>query len=259
VATAIIGGYHLEYEVAGPMGAPALVLSNSLGADLHMWDAQAAALQERWRVVRYDTRGHGRSSVTPGPYTIARLADDVAALLDYLDIRLAHFCGLSLGGLTGLAFAHDHAERLLKLVVCCSAARIGTTATWDARIAAVRRGGMGELAPSIIARWFTDEFRARDPVVVQRIEQQLLATPSEGYAACCGALRDTDLRPSVSAIRAPTLMIAGSVDPVVPLDDVRWLADHIPGARFAELPTAHLANVEAPTSFNETLSSFLAN
>ncbi len=257
MASATIDRYRIEYEARGPADAPVLVLSHSLGTNLHMWDSQASGLTTRLRIIRYDTRGHGRSGVTPGPYTITRLVGDVIALLDYLDIPVAHFCGLSLGGLTGLALAHEHPTRVGKLVVCSAAARLGDTAMWDARIAAVRQGGMAEMVPSIVARWFTDGFKASEPIAVKAIEQQLLTTPAEGYTGCCGALRDTDFRPSVPAIAAPTLVVAGTFDPAVPIQDVRWLADHIPGARFTELPAAHLSNVEASTAFNETISSFL--
>jgi len=258
MAVANIGRYRIEYEIEGPADGPPLLLSHSLGTNLHMWDAQAAALRDRWRIVRYDTRGHGRSSVTPGPYTVSQLTGDVVALLDHLAIPRAHFCGLSLGGLTGLRLAHEHPGRLLKLAVCSTSARLGTASMWDTRIAAVRQGGMEGMTPSIVARWFTEDFRARDPVAVHRIEQELLATPPEGYAGCCGALRDADLRPSLSAIRAPTLVLAGSYDPAVPVEDTRWVADHVPGARFAELPAAHLTNVEAAGAFNEAISTFLA-
>jgi len=258
MATAIIGHYRIEYEIDGPGNAPALVLSNGLGTNLHMWDAQSAVLQARWRIVRSDTRGHGRSSVTPGRYTLSQLAGDVVALLDYLAIPRAHFCGMSLGGLTGLACANEHPGRVLKLVVCSALARLGTAAMWDARIAAVRQSGMEAMAGSILARWFTEDFRSRDPVAVHRIEQQLLATPPEGYAGCCGALRDADLRAALPAVRAPTLVLAGSQDPVVPVEDARRVADHIPGAQFAELPAAHLSNVEASALFNEAISHFLA-
>jgi 3-oxoadipate enol-lactonase len=258
VATATIGRYRVEYDVQGAPELPALVLSDSLGTNLHMWDAQAAGLKNRWRIVRYDTRGHGGSSVTPGPYSVSQLTDDVIDLLDYLDIAAAHFCGLSLGGMTGLSLAHDHPERLHKLVVCSSAARLGSTEMWNGRIAAAMKGGVSEMAPSILSRWFTPDFSARDPNAVQQIEQQLRSTSGEGYAGCCGALRDADLRSSVGEIRTPTLVVAGTFDPAVPIEDVRWLADHVPGARFAELPTAHLSNVEASAAFNETISSFLA-
>ena len=258
MACALIDRYRIEYHSEGPPDAPVLVLSHSLGTNLHMWRAQATDFKSHLRVVRYDTRGHGRSSVTPGPYTITQLAADVIALLDYLDIHVAHFCGLSLGGLTGLALARDHPDRVGKLVVCSASARLGDVAMWDGRIAAVRQGGMPGMVPSIVARWFTDGFRSRDPIAVQQIEQQLLSTSAEGYAGCCGALRDTDFRPLVPEIRTPTLVVAGTFDPAVPIQDVRWLGDHIPGARFTELPAAHLSNVEASAAFNETISNFLA-
>jgi 3-oxoadipate enol-lactonase len=261
MATAVIGDYRIEYDVTGPAGAPTLVFSNSLGTDLHLWDAQVATLAkgDRLRIVRYDTRGHGRSSVTPGSYTVAQLADDAVRLLDHLGITRAHFCGLSLGGMTGLRLALHHPDRLLKLVVCSASARLGSVEMWDGRIAAVRQGGMAPMVPSILSRWFTEGFRARDPLAVKRIEQQLLSTPAEGYAACCGALRDADLRPLLPKIRTPTLVVAGTFDPAVPIADVRSLADNTSGAKFAELPTAHLSNVEASAAFNETISQFLAD
>jgi 3-oxoadipate enol-lactonase len=259
VATATIGRYRVQYDVQGAVELPVLVLSDSLGTNLHMWDAQAAGLKDRWRIVRYDTRGHGRSSVTPGPYSIDQLTDDVIALLDFLDIDAAHFCGLSLGGLTGLSLAHNHPERVHKLVVCSAAARLGSTEMWNGRIAAAKQSGVGEMAPSILSRWFTEDFRSREPTAVQQIEEQLRSTSGEGYAGCCGALRDADLRSSLAEIRTPTLVVAGTFDPAVPLADVRWLADHVPGAQFAELPTAHLSNVEASSAFNETISGFLAD
>ena len=171
---------------------------------------------------------------------------------------MAHFCGLSLGGLTGLALARDHPDRVGKLVVCSASARLGDVAMWDGRIAAVRQGGMPGMVPSIVARWFTNRFRSRDPIAVQQIEQQLLSTSAEGYAGCCGALR-TRL-PAVST--GDSDADAGRCGNVRPgrtrIQDVRWLGDHIPGARFTELPAAHLSNVEASAAFNETISNFLA-
>jgi 3-oxoadipate enol-lactonase len=260
MATAVVGDYRIEYDVTGPADAPALVFSNSLGTDHHLWDAQVAALVkgDRWRIVRYDTRGHGRSSVTPGPYTIAQLAEDVIHLFDHLGISRAHFCGLSLGGMTGLRLALDHPDRLVKLAVCSASARLGSAEMWDGRISAVREGGMAPMVPSILTRWFTEGFRTRNPDAVRRIEQQLLSTSPEGYAACCGALRDEDFRPLLPRVRTPTLIVAGTFDPAVPIADVRSLADHTPGAKFAELPTAHISNVEAFAAFNETISRFFA-
>jgi 3-oxoadipate enol-lactonase len=253
-----VAGHRVHYDVGGPVDGPVLVLSNSLGTDFGMWNQQVAVLTARWRVVRYDTRGHGGSGVTPGPYSVAQLASDVVDLLDHLAVSEADFCGLSLGGLVGLSLAHDHRDRIRKLVVCGTAARMGTPALWDARIAAVRQGGMQAIAASVMARWFTDDFRVREPTVVGQIEAQLLATPTDGYAACCAAVREADLRQSLSAIRSPTLVLAGTVDPAVSTDAARWLAGHIPGAQYGELPTSHLSNVEDSAAFTQQVSRFLA-
>lgn len=256
-AVAHIGGRAVRYDVRGPPSAPVVVFSNSLGTDLGMWDDQADVLAERWRVLRYDTRGHGGSSVPPGPYTFPKLADDVVQLLDYLDVREAHFCGLSMGGLTGLYLAAAHADRVQRVAVCSAAARFGTAATWNDRIAAVRAGGMAAIAPAVLVRWFTESGRARRPEAIARIERQLLATPPEGYIACCEALRDADGRRLVSAIRAPILVLAATHDPAVPTADARWVAEHVANGAYDELPTAHLSNVEDPEGFTRRLSAFL--
>jgi 3-oxoadipate enol-lactonase len=253
-----VGGHRTRYEVVGPVDGPVLVLSNSLGANLAMWDPQVAALAGRWRIVRYDTRGHGGSSVTPGPYSIAQLADDVISLLDHLGVEQADWCGLSMGGMIGLRLAVDHPERVGKLVICSSAAQIGTPASWADRITAVRRGGTEAIVGSVMTRWFSDGFRARDPDTVERIARQFVATSADGYAACCAAIRDADLRDVVGTIRAPTLVVAATEDPVISTEAVRWLADHIPGARYGELPTAHLSNVEDSVAFTSLVSHFLS-
>ncbi len=259
LSVASLAGRSLRYDVRGASDAPVLMLSNSLGTDMRMWDPQMNDLVGRWRVVRYDTRGHGRSSVPPGPYSIMQLGNDVIDLLDHLDIDRAHFCGLSLGGLTGLYLAIASPDRIVSLAVCSAAARVGTVAIWDDRIALVRRVGMAGIAPSVLARWFTEEFRARCPDAVRSIEQQLLDTPVPGYAGCCEALRDCDLRPVAPDIRCPVLVLAGAHDPAIPIEDVRWLATQIPNAEYAELPTAHLSNVENPAAFTHRLSTFLAS
>jgi len=235
-----------------------LVLSHSLGTDIRMSEPQINELAARWRVVRYDTRGHGQSSVPPAPYSITQLGGDVIDLLDHLDIERAHFCGLSLGGLTGLYLAVAAPSRIASLAVCSSAARLGTTAMWNDRIALVRRVGMTGIAASVMARWFTEEFRATNPDMVRSIEQQVLDTPVAGYAGCCEALRDSDLRSVVPDIRCPVLVLCGAHDPAVPIEDARWLAAHIPNAEYAELSTAHLSNVENPAAFTQRLSTFLA-
>jgi len=248
----------VHYALRGPEGAPAVLFSSSLGATLSVWDAQAAALEARFRVLRYDTRGHGLTSVTPGPSTIARLGSDVVELLDGLGIERCHFCGLSIGGMIGIWLGIHAAERVERLVLCNTAARIGTPERWTERIQSVRTQGMSALAPDLIERWFTAEFRARSPEVVASALAMLESAPPEGYVACCEALRDADLRSEIAAIRAPTLVIAGSEDPATPPAEGRFLADRIAGAEYVELPTSHLSNLAAPDLFNAELARFLA-
>ena len=253
-----IGDLRVHYSLTGAANAPIVVLSNSLGTDSSMWDPQAAALEREFRLLRYDTRGHGQSSATPGPYSIEQLARDVLHLLDGLRIDRVHFCGLSMGGMIGMWLGVNAPERLRKLVLCNTATKIGTAEVWNTRIDTVRKGGMKSIAPSVLERWFTPEFRARSPQVAASVLKMLETTPPEGYIACCAAVRDMDQRDAVSAIRVPTLVIAGARDPATPPAEGRSLAERILGAQFAELPTAHLSNLEAPDQFSSELIRFLA-
>jgi 3-oxoadipate enol-lactonase len=254
---ATVDDVRVHYRIDGPAGGPVLVLAHSLGADLAMWDPQAAALAGAFRVLRYDARGHGGSSVTPGPYTVERLARDALGLLDALAVPRAHFCGLSLGGMVGLWLGAHAADRLVKLVLANTAARIGTPESWNARIDAVRRGGLAAIAPAVLDRWFTGGFRERQPESLAAVRQSLLATPVDGYAAGCAAVRDADLRDTARAVAVPTLVIAGTHDAATPPADGRWLADTIPGARYRELATAHISNVEAADQFTAAVSDIL--
>lgn len=250
-------GSRFHYELDGPADAPVLVLSNSLGTDLSMWEPQLPAFTHHFRVLRYDTRGHGGSAVTPGPYTIEQLARDVPALLDALGVERASFCGLSMGGAIGTWLATHAADRFEKVVVCNTAARFGTPEVWNARIDAVRKGGTAAIAQGVIERWFTEGFRARNPKIVETIRRTLLNTLAPGYIACCEAVRDVDQRESLAGVSLPTLVIAGTRDPSTPPADGRFLAERIPGARYVELDTAHLSNLEAPEAFSEAVVSFL--
>lgn len=253
-------GGRLRVCVQGLEGAPALVLSNSLGTTLEMWDAQAERFANDFRVVRYDTRGHGGSVVTPGPYTFDLLGNDVIAVLDALQIERAHFCGISMGGFTGLWLGVHAPQRLLSLTVCNSAAKIGTAEGWQARAALVREKGkdaMAELAASSPARWFTDAFCAAQPGVVQRAQGWIAGIAPEGYAACCEALAQADLRAQLGRIGVPTMIVAGSADPVTTVADGQFMQAGIPGARLAEVPASHLSNLEAPQAFEEALAQFL--
>ncbi|WP_439888400.1 3-oxoadipate enol-lactonase [Pseudomonas sp. MBLB4123] len=252
----------LNYRLEGPAGAPVLVLSNSLGTDLHMWDAQMPAFTEHFRVLRYDTRGHGHSLVSEGFYSIEQNGRDVLALLDALDIAKAHFCGLSMGGLIGQWLAINAGERLDKLVLCNTAAKIAGPEVWNPRIDTVLRDGqaaMQALRDASIARWFTAAFAAAEPAKVEPVVAMLAQTSPQGYAANCAAVRDVDYRERLGAIRAPTLIVAGSADPVTTLADGRFLAERIAGARLIELPAAHLSNVEAAAAFTRQVLDFLSH
>ena len=246
------------YRWDGPPGAPVLVLSNSLGTDYSMWDVQMPMLQRCFRVLRYDSRGHGVSAVPPGPYTIEMLGRDALALLDALAVRQAHFCGLSLGGMVGMWLAAHCPERIDRLALCNTAARMGPPQFWDARIEAVRREGLATTSASIVARWFTPAFFAAEPATVETMRRMLARMPTDGYIACCEAIRDMDQREALPRIRAKTLVLAGSDDAAATPADGRYLAETIPGARYLELPTAHLSNIEAPQPFNDALIRFFS-
>ncbi|WP_047302250.1 3-oxoadipate enol-lactonase [Pseudomonas fluorescens] len=250
----------LHYQLEGPEGAPVLVLSNSLGTDLHMWDKQMAAFTRHFRVLRMDTRGHGRSLVSEGPYSIEQLGRDVLALLDALDIQRAHFCGLSMGGLIGQWLGIHAGERLHKLVVCNTAAKIGDLSVWNPRIETVLRDGpaaMVALRDASIARWFTADFAEAHPDQAKLITDMLAATSPQGYAANCAAVRDADFREQLGAIKVPTLVIAGSDDAVTPPSGSHFIQQHVAGAEYAEFYAAHLSNVQAGDAFSARVVEFL--
>jgi 3-oxoadipate enol-lactonase len=247
----------LHYCLDGPDRAPLLVLSNSLGTDLDMWTAQMTALSTHCRVLRYDTRGHGQSSVPPGPYTIAQLGRDVIALLDHLAFERVDFAGVSMGGMTGMWLGVHVPERIGKLTLANTAARIAPPDLWNARIGKVNAGGMGAISAAVLARWFTPEYAARESATLAAMQAMMERTPGAGYVACCAAIRDMDQREAVAAIVAPTLVIAGTHDAATPPADGRHLADAIRDTRYVELPAAHLSNIEAAPAFTAALVEFL--
>jgi 3-oxoadipate enol-lactonase len=248
----------LHYRTDGDPALPCLVLSNSLGTDLSMWDEQAAALAGSFHVLRYDTRGHGRSGRGTCPASLERLGRDVAGLLDGLAIRRAHFCGISMGGLTGQWLGMHLPERIGALVLANTAARIGQADAWTARAVEVRRFGMDQVADGAAARWFTPGFAELAPGTVARMTALLRTQDPEGYAACCDALAVADLRAGVASIGAPTLVIVGERDPVTTVDDGLVLRASIAGARLVALPVSHLSSVEAGNGFTAALAAFLA-
>jgi 3-oxoadipate enol-lactonase len=247
----------LHHQVDGDLTAPALVLGPSVGTGLGMWDAQVPALAEHWRVIRFDTRGHGRSPVPDGPYTVADLAEDVLALVDGLGVDQFAYGGLSLGGAIGQQLAADEPDRIRSLVLCCTGARLSEPQAWQERGSRVRAEGTGWLDASTRERWFTADFRAREPQEVDRLLRMLRDTPAEGYAACCDALAAFDAREQLADIKTSTLVISGEHDPATPPELGADLAAGIPDASLVVVPSAHLANVEQPERVNAAIAEHL--
>lgn len=250
----------LNYRLDGPADAPVLVLSNSLGTQLAMWDAQLPAFTEHFRVLRYDTRGHGSSPVTPGPYSIEQLSRDVLAMVDALGIDRFAFCGLSMGGLIGQWLGINAGARLTRLVVCNTGAKIGTDEVWNDRIDTVLEGGqqaMRDMRDSSISRWFTPGFAERRPEQVTQLTEMIASTSPEAYAASCGAVRDADFSEQLGDIVVPTLIVCGSHDPVTTPEHGRFMQARIAGAQLIELQAAHLSNVEQGDGFTQPVLAFL--
>jgi 3-oxoadipate enol-lactonase len=249
----------VHHTLEGPDGAPVIVFSNSLGTTSTMWDSQAAALFDRFRVLRYDTRGHGETPAPPGPYTVGELGDDVVALLDRLGLERVSFCGLSIGGMTGMWLGVNAPDRIDRLVICCTGMQLPTAEMWTERAALVREQGMGEVIDATMERWFTPAFPERSPEVVERIREEFLATDREGYAGCCEALAEFDMRGQLGAITAPTLVIAGEDDPVGTPERAAAIGDEIESSRVVVLPDArHLAAVEQADAVTRELEQHLS-
>jgi 3-oxoadipate enol-lactonase len=234
----------VPFRLDGPAGAPPLLLSNSLGTTSEMWDPQIPALTERYRVVRYDTRGHGTAPVPNGPYSLDDLGGDAVALLDRLGIERAHVVGLSLGGMTGMWLGAHAPERVDRLVLMCTSAMLAEEHDWPARANLVREQGPGAIADATIERWFTPGFVERNPDTVARLRATLADTPPEGYAACCDAIGGMDQLADLERIEAPTLVIAGREDPATPPPHAERIAEGIRRARLEIVDAAHLANIE---------------
>lgn len=247
-------GCTLAYRFDGPVEAPVLMLSNSLGTAMHMWAPQIAPLTRTFRVLRYDSRGHGRSAAPAGSYSIERLGLDALELIRGLDVRRTHFCGLSMGGMVGQWLAIHAPETLNRLVLSNTAACLGPAAGWQARIDAVERGGMDAVSGVVRDRWFSAQAA---PDLVSLGVSMVLATNPQGYAACCAAIRDMDQRADLARIRAPTLVIAGAADAATSPEHAAELASAIAGARLQTLDAGHLANLEQPTAFSDALARFL--
>jgi 3-oxoadipate enol-lactonase len=250
-------GTAIHVEVEGPQDAPVLMLSNSLGTNLHMWDDQVPALTRHFRLVRFDRRGHGGSAVPKGPYSMERLGRDALAVMDGLGIAKVNWCGLSMGGMEGMWLGANAASRIDKLILSNTASYFPDRTMWDGRIEVARDKGLVALVDGTIERWFTAEFRRRSPQAVARIREMFLATEVEGYVGCGAAIRDMDNRSLLAKVSVPTLVIAGRHDMGTTLEAGQFIAEHIPGAKLAVMETAHIANVEQPQLYTDTVLGFL--
>jgi 3-oxoadipate enol-lactonase len=254
-------GLGMNYALDGPPGAPVVTLSHSLATDLGMWDPQMPALTTRYRVLRYETRGHGQTEAPPGPYSLEMLAADARSLLQALDIPRTHFVGLSMGGMIGQVLALTTPELLSSLVLCDTSSRIPREAKplWDQRIATAETDGLEPLVEPTLERWFTAGFRARRAEVVDRVRAMIRTTPPRGYAGCCHAIAALDLTDRIGAITLPTLVIVGEDDPGTPVAASETIQRQIKGSELVVLKSAaHLSNMEQPEAFNRALTAFLS-
>jgi 3-oxoadipate enol-lactonase len=254
----VVTAVQLHYTMDGPADAPVLILGPSLGTTTHLWDPQMPGLTRQFRVVRYDHRGHGGSPVPPAPYTLADLGGDVLALMDALGVERAHVAGLSLGGMVSMWLAAHAPDRVDRLAVMCTSARLGPPEMWAQRAALVRANGLEAIADAVVGRWVPADFALRHPDVLAALRDVLTATPAEGYAACCGAIEAMDLEPDLPRISAPTLAIAGLADEATPPTHAQRITTRIPNSRLALVAgAAHLANVTRPELITGLLVDFL--
>ena len=250
-------GCPIHVEVEGPEGAPALMLSNSLGTDLSMWDPQAMAFAEKLRLIRYDRRGHGQSGAPKGPYSMERLGRDALAILDALKIEKTHWCGLSMGGMVGQWLAANAPERMDRVILSNTACYYADKEIWNGRIRLLREKGLPAVVDGTMERWFTKDFRERSPQTIARMSALLLKTPLEGYIGCCEAVRDMDHREILSKIKAPVLIIAGKQDPATTVENAEFIRDRVSGSKIALIDAAHISNVEQPEIYTRTVLDFL--
>jgi 3-oxoadipate enol-lactonase len=253
-------GIQINYELSGQQGAPAVVLSHSLGSSLEMWNPQIAALEPHYRVLRYDTRGHGGSEAPPQPYSLDQLGEDAGSLLDVLGIDAVHFVGLSMGGMIGQYLGLNHGNRLRSLVLCDTAALIPSEAqpVWQERIDTARKNGLAALVESTLQRWFTPPYLDQNPPQVQLIRKLFLSTPLAGYIGCSEAIRNLDYLERLTEIKIPTQIIVGRDDPGTPVAAAQAMHKRITDSKLVVLDSAaHLSNVEQPEAFNQSLMKFI--
>jgi 3-oxoadipate enol-lactonase len=250
-------GARLNAQIEGPERAPVLMLCNSLGTDLHMWDDQVNAVTERFRLLRYDRRGHGKSEAPKGPYNMEMLGRDALAVMDGMGVQKVNWCGLSMGGMVGMWLGANAPQRIERLVLSNTSAFMADKAIWNERFKTLRAGGTAAIADGTMERWFTEGFRKRAPQAVARLKQMVLDTPVEGYIGCGEAVRDMDHREIIRKITAPTMIIAGRHDPATTVEAAEFLRDRIPGSKLVVLEAAHIANVEQAQAYTDALFGFL--
>ena len=250
-------GCPIHVEVAGSDSAPALMLSNSLGTDLHMWHDQADEFARHFRLIRYDRRGHGQSGAPEGPYSMERLGRDVIAVLDAVGVKETNWCGLSMGGMVGQWLGANAPDRVAKLILSNTSAYYPDKKPWNERIEFVRANGLAPMVDGNMQRWFTEGFRARAPEAMARMKTMFVATNVTGYIGCCAAVRDMDFRASNPSIKAPTLVIVGAQDPATPPAAGEAIAKAVADAKVVSLDAAHISNVEQPQQYTKTVLDFL--
>ncbi|MDA0655135.1 MAG: 3-oxoadipate enol-lactonase [Proteobacteria bacterium] len=251
-------GIAIAYKLEGRKEAPVLMFSNSLASNLHMWDGQAAAFASDYRILRADTRGHGKTEATSPPYTVQLLLEDALALLDALGIDKVHFCGLSLGGMIGQRFGALNGNRLHSLTICDTTSQMRDPSLWDTRIEAARQNGMAGIRPTTVSRWFTEGFVESGNPVLDKVGAMIEATPLDGFIGCCEAIKIMDQVDLLAKIETPTLIINGKQDLSTTVEHAQFLNDGIAGSKLVVLdPAAHLSNVEQEGAFNDALRAHL--
>jgi len=250
-------GCPIHVEVEGPDGAPALMLSNSLGTNLSMWDPQAKAFAKEFRLIRYDRRGHGQSGAPKGPYSMERLGRDVLAVLDALKIAKTHWCGLSIGGMVGQWLGANAPGRMGRMILSNTACYYADKEIWNGRVRLLREKGLPAVVDGTMERWFTKAFRERSPQTIEHMSGILLSTPLEGYIGCCQAIAAMDHRDALSKIKAPVLIVAGKKDPATTVENAEFIRDRVAGSKLALIDAAHISNVEQPETYTKTALEFL--
>lgn len=250
--------HDVHYQIDGTAGKPWLTFSNSLGTDISLWSQQVAALAPHFQILRYDNRGHGQSGLPAGNYAMADLAGDVLALWDALEIEKSHFCGLSIGAMTGMYLGANAGARLHKLVLCGANVKMGTAEEWAARFALARSEGLPALVDTSMERWFSPAFTAAHPDVVAAVRAEFLATSLDGYMACCYAISQSDFTLDIPRIAVPSLLLGGNDDPVCTPEELQAIAQRAQAGEFVEIVGKHIFNMTAPEAFNAALMRFLS-